>query len=184
MQTVKQESPSEPYYWLDNKLYEQASPDVTKVKISIWDQKAWLLNAQDQVLLETDVSTGITGKETPQRTFKVLERLESKRSNKYGRYVNKETREIVVEKSWLHQGPIPEGCEFEGIAMPYWMRLTWYGIGMHVGGFKKRVRSSFGCIRVFKDAQPYIYKKTQLGTEVEVVAESLLEEMRERIMTQ
>jgi lipoprotein-anchoring transpeptidase ErfK/SrfK len=58
--------------------------------------------------------------------------------------------------------------------MPYWMRLTWYGIGMHVWEFNKRARASFGCVRVVDEAQEKIYRKTMLGTEVEVVADSLL----------
>jgi len=83
---------------------------------------------------------------------------EGKRSNRYGKYVDKDTKEVVVERAWEHTGPKPKGTVYQGILMPYWMRLTWYGIGMHVGKFDKRVRSSFGCIRVFEEAQPYIYK--------------------------
>ena len=155
------------HYWL-------AKADETKVKISLWDQKAWLLNGDGKAILETDVSTGVPGKETPEGIFPVLERVKAKRSNRYGKYVNKETREVVVEKAWEHQGDPPEGTEYEGIAMPYWMRLTWYGIGVHVGEFNKRARASFGCVRVVDEAQEKIYRKTLLGTEVEVVAESLL----------
>ncbi|MDB4669804.1 L,D-transpeptidase [bacterium] len=155
------------YYWL-------AKADETKVKISLWDQKAWLLNGDGKAILETDVSTGVPGKETPEGIFPILERIEEKRSNRYGKFVNIETREVVVEKAWEHQGEVPEGSEYEGIAMPYWMRLTWYGIGMHVGEFNKRARASFGCVRVVDEAQEKIYRKTMLGTEVEVVADSLL----------
>ncbi|MEN8681075.1 MAG: L,D-transpeptidase [Akkermansiaceae bacterium] len=154
--------------------YRAAKPDETSIKVSLWDQKAWLLNGKGEAILETDVATGVENKETPEGVFPVLERMETKRSNRYGRIVNKETREVVIEKSWEHEGPLPEGTEYEGIAMPYWMRLTWYGIGMHVGKFKKRTRCSFGCIRVYEEAQPLIFAKTQLGTEIEVVQESLM----------
>ena len=155
------------HYWL-------AEAEETKVKISLWDQKAWLLNGEGKAILETDVSTGVPGKETPEGVFPVLERIEEKRSNRYGKYVNKVTREVVVEKAWEHQGTPPKGTEYEGIAMPYWMRLTWYGIGMHIGKFNKRARASFGCVRVVDKAQEKIYRKTVKGTEVEIVAESLL----------
>lgn len=154
------------HYWL-------AKAAETKVKISLWDQKAWLLNGDGKAILETDVSTGVSGKETPEGIFPVLERIEEKRSNRYGKFVNIETREVVVEKAWEHQGEAPEGSEYEGIAMPYWMRLTWYGIGVHVGEFNKRARASFGCVRVVDEAQEKIYRKTMLGTEVEVLADSL-----------
>ena len=154
------------HYWL-------AKADETKVKISLWDQKAWLLNGDGKAILETDVSTGVPGKETPEGIFPVLERIEEKRSNRYGKFVDIETRDVVVERAWEHQGAPPEGSEYEGIAMPYWMRLTWYGIGIHVGKFNKRARASFGCVRVVDEAQEKIYQKTMLGTKVEVVADSL-----------
>ena len=154
--------------------YRVAKPGETSIKVSLWDQKAWLLNGKGEAILETDVATGVENKETPEGVFPVLERMETKRSNRYGRVVNKETREVVIEKSWEHEGPLPEGAEYEGIAMPYWMRLTWSGIGMHIGKFKKRTRCSFGCIRVYEEAQPLIFAKTQLGTEIEVVQESLM----------
>ena len=154
--------------------YRAAKAGETSIKVSLWDQKAWLLNGKGEAVLETDIATGVENKETPEGVFPVLERMESKRSNRYGRIVNKETREVVIEKAWEHEGALPEGTEYEGIAMPYWMRLTWCGIGMHVGKFKKRTRSSFGCIRVYEGAQRLIFKKTQLGTEIEVVEDSLM----------
>ena len=170
------ETPStELEYRIDRKRYEALTSDQSRIKISLWDQKAWLLNERDEPVLETDIATGVPGKETPQGVFPILEKIESKRSNRYGRYVNKETREVVVAKAWEHVGKPPEGTEYEGISMPYWMRLTWYGVGMHVGEFPKRTRSSFGCIRVFEDAQPLIYRKAKIGTEVEVVSQSLVE---------
>jgi len=155
--------------------YRAAKPDETSMKISLWDQKAWLLNGAGEAILQTDVATGVPGKETPEGVFPVLERIEEKRSNRYGRIVNKETRKVVIGKSWEHEGPLPEGTEYEGIEMPYWMRLTWDGVGMHVGKFSKRTRCSFGCIRVFEGAQPLIFGKTQMGTRVEIVPESLVE---------
>lgn len=154
--------------------YRATDPGETAIRVSLWDQKAWLLNGKGEAVLEADIATGVVGKETPEGVFPVLERLEEKRSNRYGSIVDKETRKVVIEKSWEHEGPLPEGTEYEGIAMPYWMRLTWDGVGMHVGKFKKRTRSSFGCIRVYEKAQPLIFKKTQLGTKVEVVEESLM----------
>ena len=162
-----------PSYQVDAKKYRQLESKDARIEISLWDQKAWLLNEKDEAVLVTDVATGIPGKETPQGEFTVLERIESKRSNLYGKYVEKETRKVVVEQSWQHEGLPPEGTEFEGIAMPFWMRLTWVGVGMHVGQFKKRTRNSFGCVRVYEEAQSKIFEKTQLGTPVKIASQSL-----------
>lgn len=165
---------SSPGYRKKAAKYGAARPEETMMKISLWDQKGWLLNGEGEAVLEADVATGVPGKETPEGVFPVLERMEEKRSNRYGRIVNKESREVVIAKAWEHEGALPEGTEYEGIAMPFWMRLTWDGVGMHVGKFKKRTRSSFGCIRVYEKAQPLIFAKTQVGTRVEVVPESLV----------
>jgi len=161
-------------YRIKKSQYRVVTPEETTLKISLWDQKAWLLNGAGEAVLEADVATGVPGKETPEGVFPILERLEEKRSNAYGKLINIESRKVVVAKAWEHEGPLPEGTEYEGIAMPYWMRLTWDGVGMHVGKFKKRTRSSFGCIRVYEKAQLLIFAKTQLGTEIEVVPGSLM----------
>lgn len=158
-----------PGYEVNRALYRKANPEETRLRISFWDQKAWLLDGEGRVLLETDISTGVPGHETPLGRFEVLEKLESKRSNRYGQYVRPRSGRVVVAKAWEHEGPPPEGTVWQGVSMPYWMRLTWDGVGMHVGKFPLRVRSSFGCIRVYRRAQPLIYRKTVVGTPVTVV---------------
>ena len=119
---------SGPQYTVNRSLYRAANPEETEVKISFWDQKAWLLDGSGRVLVETDVSTGVPGHETPLGRFEVLEKLESKRSNRYGRYVKERSGRVVVAKAWEHEGPAPKGTVWQGISMPYWMRLTWDGI--------------------------------------------------------
>lgn len=162
------ENPLAPQYTLHTALYEAASANETELHISISEQRAKLLNQKGEIIFESDISTGIKGRPTPTGTYRVLERIIDKRSNKYGQYVRKDTREVVIKKAWEHEGKVPEGCVYQGIAMPYWMRLTWYGVGIHVGPFERGKRSSFGCIRTPAEAQPYIYHKTKLGTKVTI----------------
>jgi hypothetical protein len=162
---------------LNHSNYVKAEPESTKIVISTWDQKAWLLDENGKVCLESDVSTGVDGRETPAGKYHVLEKLTEKQSNLYGRLVDEKSGEVVIKEAWNHKGEIPQGLVYKGIAMPYWLRLTWDGIGMHEGEFEKRIRSSFGCIRVYKGAQSYFYEKSVLGTAVEVVDHSLVKEM-------
>lgn len=160
----------------DDRL-EQIDPKRSSIKISLWDQKAWLLDQHGKVALVADISTGIDGRETGAGSFRVLERKESKHSNLYGKLVNKKTGKVEVERSWEHKGAIPKHLKYQGTEMLYWMRLTWSGIGMHIGKFEKRKRSSFGCVRVHDKAQPLIFEKTRLGTPVEILERSLVVEM-------
>ena len=132
------------------------------------DQKELTLTLYDdagQVAIKTDCSTGIDGRYTPNGNFTILEMIVDKRSNKYGKYVSKTTGEVVVEKSWEVPGP-PPGTKYQGIAMPYWMRLTWDGVGIHVGKFPRGYRTSFGCIRMPEEVQPLIYQKCRKGMSV------------------
>lgn len=165
---------------IHKRMYREADSSQTEVRISLWDQKAWLLDGRGRVILSTDVSTGVPGHETPAGQHRVLEKLEHKRSNKYGKFVDARTGRVTVEKNWLHPGPPPEGSVYLGTDMPYWMRLTWDGVGMHVGEFPRRTRCSFGCIRVHHKAQPYIFNKTRVGTRVTIFKHSLAKEMAGR----
>lgn len=137
------------------------------IEISLQEQKLLLLDSLGRTAIEADCSTGIPGRETPVGQFRIKEMIVDKRSNKYGKYVSKETGEVVVEKSW-EVAKKPSGTRYLGIAMPYWMRLTWDGVGIHVGKFPRGYRSSFGCIRMPEEIQPLIYQKSQSGMRVTV----------------
>jgi lipoprotein-anchoring transpeptidase ErfK/SrfK len=146
---------------------EQAAGAVS-VNISLASQTAQLLTPDNTVLAEMDVSTGLPGHETPQGNFRITEKMPLKRSNLYGQYVTKDTREVVVARAWEHKGPRPEGTVYQGIAMPWWMRLTGDGVGIHVGGFQRGQTTSHGCIRCPEEGQTFFYEKCRLGTPVKI----------------
>jgi len=50
--------------------YYATAPEQTKIVVSLWDQKAWLLGKEGRVILETDVSTGVPGFETLRAFFR------------------------------------------------------------------------------------------------------------------
>jgi lipoprotein-anchoring transpeptidase ErfK/SrfK len=53
--------------------------------------------------------------------------------------------------------------------MKYWMRLTWDGVGHHIGPIPSSRRPvSHGCIRGYHKAMPEIYAKVKVGTPVTV----------------
>jgi hypothetical protein len=145
-------------------------PGPVKVDISLATKTAQLLTTKGDLLAERDISTGMPGHETPTGQFRVTEKLPLKRSNRYGQYVNAETREVVVAKHWEHQGPPPPGTVYQGTAMPYWMRLTDFGVGMHVGGFVRGQASSKGCIRAPEEGQQFFYQHCRVGTAVRIHA--------------
>lgn len=139
-----------------------------KVDISLASMTAQLLTPGGSLLAEMDISAGMPGNGTPCGRFHVTEKLPLKRSNRYGQYVTPGTREVIVAKHWEHTGPRPPGTVYQGIAMPFWMRLTDWGVGMHVGGFERGQPSSKGCIRCPEEGQRYFYQHCRVGTAVRI----------------
>ena len=139
-----------------------------RVDISLSSMTAQLLQGKDTLLAEMDISTGEAGHRTPKGMFRITEKMPLKRSNRYGQYVKKDTREVVVARHWEHKGPKPAGTVYQGIAMPYWMRLTDYGVGMHVGDFTRGMTTSKGCIRCPEKGQSFFYQHCRVGTPVKI----------------
>lgn len=156
-----------PSYRIYPERYEALRPADAHLRIDLAAQKATLLNRDGEAVIVTDVSTGKPGHETPAGRFRILEKLETKRSNLYGRYLDAITGQELGQ-SWTFESP-PKGSIYEGFEMPYWMRLTHDGVGMHVGFVVPRSAVSFGCIRVPERVQPMIYGKCRVGTRVEIV---------------
>ncbi|WP_411847015.1 L,D-transpeptidase family protein [Roseibacillus persicicus] len=167
VQSGSRSASPEPSWRVDEEVYQTMERGEGAIEISLQDQRLTLRDDMGRTVIETDCSTGIDGRETPTGTFRIKEMIVDKRSNKYGKYVSKETGEVIVEKSW-EVSQKPPGTEYLGIAMPYWMRLTWDGVGIHVGEFPKGYRTSFGCIRMPEEVQPLIYERSRLGMPVTV----------------
>lgn len=139
-----------------------------KVDISLSSMTAQLLSKDNALLAEMDISPGMDNTQTPCGTYRISEKMLLKRSNLYGQYVRKDTREVVIAKHWEHAGPKPAGTVYQGIAMPYWMRLTADGVGIHVGAFARGQATSKGCIRCPEEGQTFFYQHCGLGTYVKI----------------
>ncbi len=140
----------------------------TRIDVSLASFTAQLLGREGAVLAEMDISPGLPGHDTPPGRYFVSEKLPLKRSNLYGQYVRPESGEVVVARAWEHRGPRPEGTVYQGIAMPWWLRLTDDGVGIHVGGFSRGQPTSHGCIRCPEPGQRIFWKLSRVGTAVRV----------------
>ena len=106
--------------------------------VDLTAQKAYLI-IDDHVAVETRVCTGRKGKRTPTGTFNIKEKV---RKGKI---------------STIYKVPLP-----------YWMRLTWRGIGIHVGPIKDHPASA-GCIRLPEGVASTLFDHMPSGTEVQIV---------------
>jgi lipoprotein-anchoring transpeptidase ErfK/SrfK len=158
--------PSTTRTWKNEALLARANPSNTKVRIDLSKQRGFLL-VDDQIAMDYRVSSGSSKYRTPTGSYKIIEKTRSKSSNLYGK-IRDSGGKVVITDADTRIHTVPEGGSFEGASMPYWMRLTRSGIGMHQGDVK-RTYASHGCIRTHSSAVGIVYAKTGIGTPVQVV---------------
>lgn len=163
---MKNRSPSGHYLFVDDDVLATLSPSDTKIDINLSKQRAKILDTQGRIAIETQISTGTSNHRTPTGNFKILEKIVDKSSNRYGKWVNASTGATITSDGDSYKKP-SGNAKFVGTKMPYWMRVTWFGIGMHIGYVPDHA-ASHGCIRVPSHIQPTIYKYTRVGTPVHI----------------
>jgi lipoprotein-anchoring transpeptidase ErfK/SrfK len=153
---------------IDKDVESRIGPENSTVLISISKQRAYVkVRGTDDVYIDSPVSTGKRTGSTPTGDFTVLEKDADHSSSLYGDFVDRRGRTVRSGVS-SRVDSAPSGTRFRGAPMKYFCRLTWNGVGMHVGvlpGYP----ASHGCIRLPADIAPLIYQKVKIGTPVSVV---------------
>lgn len=151
-------------------LYEWSGDGrpVTRILIDTNDQKARFYSGSEEIGWTT-VATGVSKYPTPVGEFQVMEKVANKRSNLYGKVYGKGGK--VIRASFkVGRDPIPAGGRFEGSKMPYFMRLTYDGVGLHAGPIPRPGRpASHGCIRMPSKIARVVFDHVSHGTPVEIV---------------
>jgi len=151
--------------WRNEELLSQTDASNSTIVIDLATQRGLLKNGEE-VVMDYPICSGIKSRPTPPGTYKILEKVVDKSSNRYGRIldVNGDT---VNGDADAFNDPIPEGGKFVGASMRYWMRLTWDGVGHHIGPVK-RYPASHACIRGPSKVMPLVYSKMKVGSTVVV----------------
>lgn len=153
--------------WKNEDVLNRTNGSNSSIRIDLSAQRAYLMNGSE-LAMDYPISSGTSKFPTPTGTYQVLEKLPAeKRSNTYGKIYDAEEK-VVNSNADVRKDPIPEGGKFVGAAMPYWMRLSWDGIGMHKGKVP-RYPASHGCVRTYYKVVPIVYSKVKLGTPVSIV---------------
>lgn len=143
---------------------------VSHMKVNIDEQKVYVFSGQDQLGWAT-VATGIRSYPTPVGDYKVMEKVANKKSNLFGKTYSSSGK-IVNSDAKMGRDSIPEGGRFEGANMPYYLRLTGDGVGMHAGPIPRPGnRASHGCIRMPRPFAPLLFASTSVGTPVTIVGD-------------
>jgi len=154
--------------WRNEALLAQAKPENVSVEISLSDQRGLLL-VNGAIASDFPVATGKAGHATPEGRFSVRAKQKVYSSNLYGKIYDV-TGAVLVDSADSRQHAIPEGGNFAGAPMPFWMRLTDTGVGMHVGYGPGGRAASHGCIRLKRDTASKLYEIVTVGTPVVVAA--------------
>ena len=113
------------------------------------------------------ISSGREGYDTPSGNFTIIQKNKDHVSNLYGDYVDG-SGTVVVANVGVKTDPKPAGASFRGAPMPYYMRITPTGVGMHAG-FLPGFPASHGCIRMPERMAEIFFANVALGTPVRVV---------------
>lgn len=142
--------------------------NVSRIVVDTNEQKARFYDGDEQIGW-TMVASGVSKHATPVGHFEVIEKVANKRSNLYGK-IRSKSGKVLRSSAKAGKDAIPAGARFEGAKMPYFMRLTYDGIGLHAGPIPRPGRpASHGCIRMPSKMAPVLFKHVNVGTRVSIV---------------
>lgn len=151
--------------WRNEELLAKTNESNSNIYIDLSTQRGMLKNG-NEVVMDYPICSGIKSRPTPPGTYKILEKVVDKSSNRYGKMYDAEGNMINGDAD-AFTDPVPEGGKFVGAPMRYWMRLTWDGVGHHIGPVK-RYPASHACIRGPSKVMPLVYSKMKVGSTVVV----------------
>ena len=146
------------------RVLDTMTEDNSHVVVSISHQRVYLM-VGDQIGIDSPISSGKAGHETPIGSFTVIEKDPNHRSSIYGAFCDSKNR-IVRAGVSLEIDSAPSGTHFIGAPMLWFCRFD-EGVGMHIG-ILPGYPASHGCVRLPANIAPLIYQKVKVGTPVDV----------------
>jgi len=161
----------------DSKLLTKAKRAKTVLKVDVSEQRVKLL-VNGKVALSAPCTTGAKhklepntrtyrDKHTPYGTFKIMEKIATKRSTIFVD-IYRHGKRIYHGDKRKYRGSW-KGVKVVGAPLYNWMRLTSGGIGLHASNHVKRYPGSNGCIRLPKNVSNLLFSKLKKGSVVKVV---------------
>jgi lipoprotein-anchoring transpeptidase ErfK/SrfK len=151
---------------INRDVYDRMDSSNMSILVSLSRQRLYA-TVGGEVAIDSPISSGKAARRTPSGNFTVLQKDPNHRSSVYGNFVDSHGRIVRGGVSALIDAA-PSGSHFEGAPMTYFMRLTWEGVGMHVG-ILPGYAASHGCIRLPYEVAQALYMKLKPNTPVKVV---------------
>ena len=140
--------------------YKPKNPSNVRVKVSLENRMVYVLEG-DKPLLVAATAIGTPAKPTPRGNFRVIEKIENKRSGSYGFWVKGDS--IIAATSSQRPGG---GYRYIGFPMQYWVGFS-PGYGFHVGSVWPTPRTH-GCLRLHENAAREFFEIVRIGTPVSI----------------
>lgn len=153
----------------DEALIQRQPKKSQSIYVCLDDQRGQYV-VDGLVAMDFPLSSGVKAFPTKIGDYKVIQKKEDHASNLYGKMYDAEGKCIDTDAEITD--PVPEGGKFVGSPMPYWQRLTYAGLGLHVGKVRRKP-VSHGCIRLTRDVAKTLYEQTTMGTRVKIRDEFL-----------
>jgi lipoprotein-anchoring transpeptidase ErfK/SrfK len=154
----------------DPDLLANATTKNTYVEVSLSDQRGILL-VNNLIALDFPIASGKGSHPTPPGDYQVISKKRDHASNLYGRFVDRESGATVQGYADTRRHEVPEGARFVGSPMPYWIRLTNSGIGLHLGDLPG-YPASHGCVRMPRGVAAEVFDRVSPGTKVVIAAQA------------
>jgi len=117
--------------------------------------------------IDSPISSGKRAGMTPTGNFTIVQKDKTHRSTVYGNFVDSKGRVVRAGVS-SRIDTAPSGSRYEGAPMTDFMRITWEGVGLHVG-ILPGYPASHGCIRLPPEVAEAMYGRVKIGTPVQVI---------------
>jgi len=140
--------------------YKPKNPANVRVKVSLQNRMVYVLEG-NKPLLVCATAIGTPAKPTPRGSFRVIEKIENKRSGSYGFWAKGDS--IIAATSSQSPGG---GHRYIGFPMQYWVGFS-PGYGIHVGSVWPIPRTH-GCLRVHENAGRELFEIVRIGTPVHI----------------
>jgi lipoprotein-anchoring transpeptidase ErfK/SrfK len=147
-----------------SRVLDQMTQDNSHVIVSISRQRVYLMLGDD-IGIDSPISSGKAGHNTPTGKFAVVEKDPNHRSSLYGAFCDGKNRIVRAGVSQFIDSA-PSGTHFVGAPMLWFCRFH-DAVGMHVG-ILPGYPASHGCVRLPEQIARLIYDKVKIGTPVEV----------------
>jgi lipoprotein-anchoring transpeptidase ErfK/SrfK len=154
-------------YKIESKIvwHPDTAQPITRMEISLSENTLRGFQG-DKEVVSTLVSTGREGYETKPGNYSVIAKDPEHHSNLYGSFCK--ANGAIVNNMAESDQSIPSGLHYQAAPMPWYLRLTDAGLGLHAG-FVTGYPVSHGCIRLPPTFAQDLFPLVPVGTPVKIV---------------